>query len=316
MSSSSAKNSTTVRSERLVRFTRAALQAAYAVDGKLGATFAERLFTSPRRFARPDRERDVLATARAGELEVTLRSPRWAGTTTRVATWRWGYGPTVLLVHGWEGRGSQLGALVEPLVAAGLSVLTFDAPAHGNSAGSRLYLTDLADTIADVAAATGPLHAIIAHSFGAAGTLLAGTRHGVTAKKTVLISPNAIVADSVSRFERFIALDDSARRDFESSLVASSGIPLEELDLAQLVTPLTGDTLILHDRDDREVPPHHAERLAALVPHAHLVLTDGLGHRRILRAPAVLTRLTTFVAASLMPPVSSLVREVDALLGR
>jgi len=31
----------------------------------------------------------------------------------------WGKGPTVMLVHGWSGRGAQLGELVEPLVAAG-----------------------------------------------------------------------------------------------------------------------------------------------------------------------------------------------------
>ena len=50
-----------------------------------------------------------------------------------------------LLVHGWEGRGAQLGSLVGPLVEAGLSVVAFDAPAHGDSPGNRLYLTDEAD---------------------------------------------------------------------------------------------------------------------------------------------------------------------------
>ena len=47
----------------------------------------------------------------------------------------WGAGPSVLLVHGWEGRGAQLGALVDPLVAAGYRVVALDGPAHGDSPG-------------------------------------------------------------------------------------------------------------------------------------------------------------------------------------
>ena len=47
---------------------------------------------------------------------------------------RWGsHGPIVLLVHGWEGRGSQLAAMVPLLVEAGFSVVTFDAPGHGEA---------------------------------------------------------------------------------------------------------------------------------------------------------------------------------------
>src|SRR5688500_15132227 len=44
----------------------------------------------------------------------------------------WGTGPAVYLVHGWGGRGSQLGSFVEPLLAGGFRVVMFDAPAHGD----------------------------------------------------------------------------------------------------------------------------------------------------------------------------------------
>ena len=55
--SSSPKNRTSVRSKTSVRLTKAALQAAYVVSEDLGTSLAERLFTSPRRHRRPDRER-------------------------------------------------------------------------------------------------------------------------------------------------------------------------------------------------------------------------------------------------------------------
>ena len=210
-SSASSKNSTIVRSETMVRITRAALHTAYLLSEDLGAGFAERLFTTPRRHPRPDREKAVLATGRPFTVDVQLRSPRWNNARTKVAAWRWGFGPTVLLVHGWEGRGSQLGAFVEPLVAAGLSVVTFDAPAHGDSPGHRLYLTDLADAVLDVAAATGPIHATISHSFGSAAVLLAYPRGGFDAARNIMIAPNVIIEDAVTRFTRAVAIPDSPR---------------------------------------------------------------------------------------------------------
>ena len=49
----------------------------------------------------------------------------------------WGDGPTVYLVHGWGGHRGQLRSLVEPLVDAGLRVVAYDAPAHGDSGRAR-----------------------------------------------------------------------------------------------------------------------------------------------------------------------------------
>ena len=312
--STTPRNSTTVRSATAVRLTRAALQAAFIVSDDLGTSIAERLFTSPRRHSRPVRERAVLASGRRFTIPITLRSPRWKGARSDVAAWRWGLGPAVLLVHGWEGRGSQLGSLVEPLVAAGLSVVTFDAPAHGDSAGSRLYLTDHADAISDVAAAIGPLHAIVAHSFGCAATLLAHSRGGVDAARNVMISPNVLIGDSLDRFARFVGLDDAERSLLEHQIVVSSGVTLEALALDRLAATRDASLLAIHDRDDREVPIEHAERVSQTWPNARLLVTEGLGHRRILRDRGVLREVVDAVREGVPLPASDLVREVDRLV--
>ncbi len=312
--SSSSKNRTIVRSPNAVRLTKAALQAAYIVSEDLGASLAERLFTSPRRHPRPPRERAVLAGGRRFTVDVTLRSPRWGGARTPIATWRWGIGPAVLLVHGWEGRGSQLGAFVEPLVAAGLSVITFDAPGHGDSPGSRLLLTDLADCVTDVAAEVGPLHAIVAHSFGCAAVLLAYARGGVDAARNVMISPNVLIPESVRRFAQHLALDDADRASFEHRLGGHTGIELDALRLDRLVGPRDAGLLVIHDREDREVPFTHGDRLVATWPNARIRVTEGLGHRRILRAPEVIRDVVDAVRDGVPRPASDLVREVDRWL--
>lgn len=314
LQSSTPKNSTTVRSKQAVRFARAALQTAYLLSEDLGSSFAERLFTTPRRFPRPDRERAVLATARRSTTEVTLRSPRWRSARLPLATWRWGHGPAVLLVHGWEGRGSQLGALVEPLVRAGMSVVAFDAPAHGDSPGQRMYLTDFADAISGVADTTGPLHGIVAHSFGAAGVLLAGMRDAVRVERNVLIAPNIDAHASVRSFVRMLGLDDADRILLEQRLAEHAGISLDALRPEAMVRGRTEALLVIHDRDDREVRIDEAERLAALWPNAELRVTEGLGHRRILRDPDVIAATVELLGDGIAPPASDLVREVDRQL--
>ena len=314
LATSTSKNRTIVRSRNVMRLTRAALQTAYVVSEDLGTTFAERLFTTARRHPRPDRERKVLASGRELEVDVTLRAPLWNGARVPVAAWRWGHGPTALLVHGWEGRGSQLGALVEPLVAAGMSVVAFDAPGHGNSPDHRLYLTDLADCIADVAAAVGPLHALVAHSYGAAAALLAKSRGAVEATRNVMIAPNVLIEDAVRRFARLVGLDDRDREALERRLAVQTGLGLEAVTLDALVGVRASDLLVIHDRDDREVPFQHGERLAAAWPGARLTATDGLGHRRILRDATVLAAAVEFAREGIAPPASDLVREVDRCL--
>jgi pimeloyl-ACP methyl ester carboxylesterase len=307
-------NSTVVRTKNVVRWTRAALQAAFVLSEDLGVRLAERLFTSPRRHRRPDRERAVLASGRPFSLDVALHSPRARGGLHRLTAWRWGYGPTVLLVHGWEGRGSQLGEFVEPLVRAGLSVVAFDAPGHGDSPGHRLFLTELADCVVGVARAVGPLHAIVAHSFGAAAVLLAHHRGGVDAARNVMIAPNVLIDDAVARFVHAVALDDRDRESLELQLARDNGVASAALEVDQRVGQRDAALLIVHDRLDREVPFAHGERLAEVWRQAHLHATSGLGHRRILRDEEVIAEVVEFAKHGVRPPASELVREVDRLL--
>src|SRR5207253_7426388 len=118
---------------------------------------AERLFLTPRRGRRPGEEIDLLATARARPMRVGAR---------RIETWVWGVGPSVLLVHGWGGRGAQLGPFVGPLVARGFSVVTFDAPGHGASEAGLVTIPQMVAAVGAVAAHHGPLGGLIAHSVG------------------------------------------------------------------------------------------------------------------------------------------------------
>jgi pimeloyl-ACP methyl ester carboxylesterase len=156
----------------------------------------------------------------------------------------------------------------------------------------------------------------VAHSFGAAATLMAHRRGAVDARRNAMIAPNALIDDAVARFARHVALDDRDRGLLERQLASRNGVALEALAIEQLVGPRDSALLVIHDRDDREVPFVHGERLAATWQNATLHATSGLGHRRILRDDAVIAEVVDFVRQAVAPPASELVREVDRMLAQ
>lgn len=242
------------------------------------------LWTSPDRHVRPDREQAVLDTGRPVRIPLGLHGLRG---------WTWGEGPTVLLVHGWEGRGSQLGAFVQPLVDAGFRVVTFDAPAHGDSGGDRATLFTFADAIHAAARRFGPIHGLVAHSMGAAASAYA-LRGGLPVKRAVFVAP-ADASQAVQRFARFVGIGPRTRAGMEQFLIDRFGIPIEALQADQLAEGIDADLLVIHDADDGWVPVVDGEAYAD-GRGVELVRTEGLGHHRVLRDAGVLASTVDFLA--------------------
>jgi pimeloyl-ACP methyl ester carboxylesterase len=63
---------------------------------------------------------------------------------------------------------------------------------------------------------------------------------------------------------------------------------------ASPVTP-RAPALLMHDRADPEVPFAHSEAITAAWPGSHLVPLEGLGHRKLLRDPAVIEAAVAFL---------------------
>src|SRR5258708_30242259 len=205
-----------------VRFAAAAL---FAPD--LAGVWAERLFLTP---PKPQLEETALdlIDARSGFLvhEARHRASWEGGGKSREA-------PAVLLAHGWGGHAAQMRAFVFALLAAGYRVIGFDQPAHGLSEGRLTSLVDFADVLATVAAHHGPVHAVIAHSLGAAATAFALMR-GLPVGNAVLISPPSDVAGYSRRFARWHWIPEPVRRSMQSAIEARSRRPSQALALHRL----------------------------------------------------------------------------------
>jgi pimeloyl-ACP methyl ester carboxylesterase len=199
----------------------------------------------------------------------------------------------VLLVHGWEGRGAQLGAFVDPFVAAGYRVVALDGPAHGDSSGRTTTGPEFAQAIARTREEIGPLAAIVAHSFGGFTSLLAVSR-GLLVDRLVVIGSPASVPEVLREFQELIALPERAMPPMVHSLEGRVGSSMESFDISTFADRISVPVLVVHDTDDREVPYVNGTRLSELFG-ARLITTSGLGHRRILFAPDVVSSVVEFV---------------------
>ena len=250
---------------------------------ELTSAVAAQLFRTTRRSATRPGEREVLANA------VGFR-------IANMQLWSWGEGPTVLLVHGWNGRATQLGRFVSPLVARGYRVVAFDAVGHGDSEGKQSSLPELANCIRQVVDELGGVYAIIAHSLGGAATTFA-LAYGLSVERAVFISPPADPREFLKIFGAALGINDDVRARVKSRVERRLGVPMEEM-LAHAIAPrMQIPLLVIHDRDDKEVPFSVGRSIAQQWPRAELIVTEGLGHQRILRDPNVTDAAVSFVDA-------------------
>jgi pimeloyl-ACP methyl ester carboxylesterase len=216
-----------------------------------------------------------------------------------VVAYSWGdtvRSPTVLLVHGWNGWAQQMERFVEPLRAQGYAVLAFDHVAHGASPGERASLPVM---IRSVAALLDEVHrpaGIISHSLGAAAVaaVLADAPHAASA--AVLIAPPTDPRPFLRWVARGLGAPDTLLDDVQREAEVHAGVPMVDLvadeDFARrLTTPL----LVVHDTKDADVPIANGQ-VYAQAQNARLLVTDGLGHRRILCDPHVVETAVRFIA--------------------
>lgn len=258
----------------------------------LAGRVAFRLFTRPVRRAsvRPD-EQPVLAAATVDGVDLDGQ---------RVRTYHWGDGQrTVLFVHGFEARAASFAGFVPPLLDAGLSVLAYDAPGHGDSAGTGVTILDHRRIIERLHGQHGPFHSIVAHSFGGLCAYYA-VRGGVKTGRLVTIG-------AMSDFDA-LRLAFCERLSLRPVISRQLQLRTERLfapltDVWRLFSPvhrpeeITVPLLVMHDSADREIAVEHAHRLAAAYPAARLVITEGLGHRRILRDQTVVSTVLDFLTS-------------------
>lgn len=273
---------------------RALLRITYRLAPDTGLAIALQVLSRPRPRA------DMLEGSASRIGWCRSRLPFESGTLSVSEHLRSGGRPRVLLVHGWGGSAIQMQGIANVLVAAGFCPTLVDLPAHGRSTGHKSSVAQFSRALFALQARYGRLHGVVAHSAGALASAHAVTR-ALAVDRLVLISPPDSPARMVQSVATAFGLPESWSRRLVERLGSYGGVGLSEFELESMARRISVPTLVVHDECDRVASVSNSRRIAALFACGELVVTQGLGHQRLLSDPDVSSRMVVHMARNCTP---------------
>jgi pimeloyl-ACP methyl ester carboxylesterase len=214
---------------------------------------------------------------------------------TWVQAWRWGEGPAVLVVHGWEDDHHCFDAIIAALVKRGQAVLALDLPAHGKSGGTQSTIPLAAQAVAGVADALGPVRAVVGHSLGGAAAVFAITEGWLEVERAAIVAAPTGPTYMLNAIAKRFGMSEERKETLFQELKRVVGYRPEEIELMPKVASLDIPALIVHSKDDAMVRYVTGEKWAANWPGAQMLTLEKLGHRRLLFDPSTAAKVADFL---------------------
>ncbi len=213
-----------------------------------------------------------------------------------VQCWQWGEGPIILAVHGWNGAGTNLYPFIHPLMDKGFAVVTFDAPAHGQSEGELTNYFEITDAVRAMVNRIGRnnLAGMVAHSIGAAAAINCLSKEKLHVK-TALIAPALKLRELLFNTFEKNGVPRHMYLSIISELEEKFGYSIENDNPYRLLENLDSDVMIVHDHGDRMVPFEDAFTLVEINSRIAFHSTKGLGHKRILKDENIVETVSQYL---------------------
>jgi len=254
----------------------------------LATKFALKLFKTPHKFKTPEREEMMRESAK--KQMITIPSIK-----KEIMIYEYGYSKQkVLLVHGWAGRGTQLYQIADKILENRMMTISFDAPAHGLSKGKTTNFPEYVAAINYINEIYGPFEAVIGHSFGGITSMAALVENPFT-KKSVVIGIDYSINDVIDNFAKKLQLKQTVANKIKKHLTKIFKKDIESVSPSETAKKTTISTLVLHDTQDKDVDVSNAYKIRQNLVNGELLVTNGLGHRRILRDKKVIDRIIDFI---------------------
>lgn len=265
-----------------------AIKALSLISAKLTLKITSSVFAKPLVFATPKRELGMLQSSQVKKIQIQ-------GTSKQIQVLSYGFSDKkVLLAHGWSGRSTQLYMIANYLLEQGYMVISFDAPAHGSSSGKSTNLIEFIEAVKTIHHEYGLFDAAVGHSFG--GMVLMNVQAECSAFKC-LVTVGA--ADKVSKiffnFASNIGLDKSFGKKFIARFEKKLNIQLDDKATSVVAKHITIPALIVHDVLDGDVSVSCAISIRQSLQKGALLITQGLGHTKILRNKEIALRIVNFI---------------------
>lgn len=200
----------------------------------------------------------------------------------------------ILLVHGWSGRGTQLVKFADEVVKLGYCTISFDAPAHGKSPGNKTIMTEFIASVLEIEKKFGPFEGAIGHSLGGM-TLLNAFKRGLRLNKLVIIGSGDKVQDIIADFVKKLELKPESGEELKMHFEKQFGETMESYSAYIAAKEIDIPVLVIHDENDYEVPVQAGIHIHKQLHNGELMITKGLGHRKILGNQQVIEKVIQFI---------------------
>ena len=254
----------------------------------LATKFAVKLFSTPFRFKTPEREKMMAKSAQKELVKIPELNKN-------VMVYTYGYSKRkVLLVHGWSGRGTQLYKIADKLLENGFMTISFDAPAHGKSSGKTTMMTEFIATSKYLEEKYGPFEIAIGHSLGGM-SVLNSVKQFLKVEKAIIIGSGDIITDIIIGFIRKLELSNKLVEKMKYFFLKKFNEEIDNYSGSVAALKVKIPTLVIHDTEDKEVPVDCAYNIRKNLEFGEILITNGLGHTRILKDNFVVERIIDFI---------------------
>lgn len=264
------------------------MKVVYFFSDKLALFIAAKLFTTPITFKTPKRELGMENSAQKKTVKVES-----IGQEIHILSYGFS-DKKVLLAHGWSGRRTQLFMIANKLLEKGFMVISFDAPAHGKSTGKKTDLLEYIATIKAIHKEFGPFEAAVGHSFGSMAIM--NTQAEMDCFNTIVtIGSGDKTTDILYNFSNNLGLNATFGNKLITYFEKKWRLKVDDYATSKAAEKITIPTLIVHDTIDGDVFVSCAINIRQKLKKGKLLLTNGLGHTKILRNKEVTQRIVEFI---------------------
>jgi pimeloyl-ACP methyl ester carboxylesterase len=201
----------------------------------------------------------------------------------------------ILMVHGWSGRGTQMVKIADKMLELGYAIISFDAPAHGKSDGKTTIMTEFIASILEIEKQFGPFEFAIGHSLGGM-SILNAIKQNLNVKKAIIIGSGDIIQDVIDDFIQKLQLKPKIGLLLKNHFEKKYNEPMENYSASFSAKSVTIPVLIIHDKDDDDVAIKAAHNIHKHLKNSTLMITEGLGHRKILGDTKVIESIKEFIS--------------------
>lgn len=260
------------------------------LNKNMAAAFALKLFETPIKYKMPKREQKMYEVSHKSKL--TLPE---SGKEIVVYENKFG-SKKVLLVHGWNGRGTQLVSIAKAFKELNYTIISFDAPGHGKSTKTAANMKHFIEAVFELDKKYNGFDVMIGHSLGGMSVINSLGR-GLQTDKAVIIGSGNTTKAITEDFLGTIGMKQKLTPILINLFERKYNDKMTNYDVADQALKVNVPVLIIHDKNDKDVPFTAAEAISKNLQNNELLITTGLGHRKILGDEKVIEKIVQFVTS-------------------